>query len=431
MTIRNILFVSVFFFLGVVCSSCSSSANEEQGLSYWASNNLEEIAFTQNAVERWNAAHPGQPVSYQPVPEGQSSEEVILAAVVGKTTPDIYASMWQGDVELYARSGTLIPLDTLDGFLEFLYARCDSNVIREVTSVDGHIYQIPWKINPIMMLYNPAFFEKVGWDSIPATYSEFLAAAEAIKEDTDGDGYVDRWIGSTEVSVIWWQRLFNFYPLYLAASGGRPLVVDDRAAFDNEYAVEVFAFLQKLYANHYFPKEQMKGQSDPFLGEKIAVKFTGPWDIAHAEIFKPEGFRYAFHAMPVPDDLEGPKYTYCDPKSIVIFNTCRQPELAWQFLQQMIDEQGDLKFLKLSGQLPRRKDLLSNPAFVKFFDDHPRLRAFAEQSQYVYGVDSSPVMKEVFDLISQEYEACVVYSKKSPEEAVRDAANAVNLLFMD
>jgi hypothetical protein len=93
-------------------------------------------------------------IHLQPIPEGQSSEEVILAAVVGKTTPDIYANMWQGNVEMYARAGVLIPLDTLHGFLQFIHERCDSAVIREITSVDGHIYQVPWKVNPFMTIYN-------------------------------------------------------------------------------------------------------------------------------------------------------------------------------------------------------------------------------------------------------------------------------------
>src|ERR1035438_95242 len=119
---------------------------------YWASNDTDEITFAGKIVHQWNNGNTGSKVTFQPVPEGQSSEEVILAAVVGKTTPDIYSNMWQGDVELYARAGKLVPLDTLPGFMEFISARCDSNVIKEVTSTDGHIYQIPWKINPIMLI---------------------------------------------------------------------------------------------------------------------------------------------------------------------------------------------------------------------------------------------------------------------------------------
>ena len=59
------------------------------------------------------------------------------------------------------------------------------------------------------------------------------------------------------------------------------------------------------------------------------------------------------------------------------------------------------------------------------------MRIFAEQAKHVRGTDINPALKEVFDLISQEYEACVVYGIKSPEEAVRDAAEAVNLLLLD
>jgi multiple sugar transport system substrate-binding protein len=59
------------------------------------------------------------------------------------------------------------------------------------------------------------------------------------------------------------------------------------------------------------------------------------------------------------------------------------------------------------------------------------MKKFAEQAKYVKGTDASPVLKEVFDLISQQYEACVVYGVKSPEQAIKDAAEAVNLLFLE
>jgi multiple sugar transport system substrate-binding protein len=36
----------------------------------------------------------------------------------------------------------------------------------------------------------------------------------------------------------------------------------------------------------------------------------------------------------------------------------------------------------------------------------------------------------VLDLISQEYEVCVVYGLKSPEEGIKDAAHAVDLLYL-
>jgi multiple sugar transport system substrate-binding protein len=418
--------ILILFFIS--CGSQDKTANNK--LTYWSSNNQYELEFARAVVNDWNQLHPDRTVHTQPVPEGQSSEEVILAAVVGSTTPDIYSNMWQGDVEAYARADKLIPLDTLPGFLEFMYERCDSAVVAEVTSTDGHIYQIPWKINPIMLLANEKQMREIGFATAPATYSEYIEAGGKFQRDTDGDGYVDRWIGYRNVEVTWWQRLFDFYSLYLAASGGAPLIKDDRVAFDNDYAIQTLAFLQTLYKKKYFALERLDARQDAFLSGIIATRFTGPWEIPHAERFKPEGFEYEFYPMVVPDNHEGEIYTYGDPKNIVIFNTCKYPRRAWQFLKFLISKENDLHLLTISNQLPRRKNLFEDTLFADYFRNNPKMIPFAKQAKYVKGTDPCPVLKEVFDIISREYEACVIYNVKSPEQAIKDAALAVQLLLM-
>lgn len=402
--------------------SCSHKIDSQTTITVWSSSNPEEITFVKEHVDKWNAEGNTIPASFQPVPEGQSSEEVILAAVVGKTTPDIYCNMWQGDVEDFARSGVLIPLDTLEGFLDFLYLRCDSATIEEIRSGDGHIYQIPWKVNPVLMMVNTTLMRGTESHGVPSTYEEMLASGQSLKN-------TGVWLGISEVNAIWWQRFFNFLPLYYAHSKGAPLVKDGKAVFNNEHGVEVFSFLQSLYTNAYFPKEQMKGQTDPFLAGKVAVTFTGPWTIEHNERFKPHGFEYQFYEVPVPSSHTGPIYTYGDPKNIVLFNTCKNPGLAWKLIKSMLTEESDFRLLSLSGQFPRRKNPESNPLFNTFLQERPLLQPFAKQVPFVKGIDSEPYMKEVLDIISQEYELCVVYGKKKPEDAIKDAARAVELLY--
>jgi len=424
---KFVLIVLMLFF----SLSCNEKRNRDKDtIIYWSSNNTEEIEFAKVVVNSWNKNNSGRQVSYQPVPEGQSSEEIILAAVVGKTTPDIYSNMWQGDVESYADAGALVALDTLDGFWNLINERCDSAVIKEVTSADGHIYQIPWKINPIMLLYNKKIIQSIGFDNPPSTYRQFFLAGSKFSKDKNGDGYVDQWFGYSEVIVTWWQRLFDFYPLYIAASNGAPLVEKNRAAFNNKYALEVFKFLQNLYRKRYFAKERLSQRQDVFLSGVIATRFTGPWEISHAEKFKPEGLEYSFTHMPVPDYHNGPVYTYCDPKNIVIFKTCPNPDLAWRFVKFMVSRENDLKFLRITNQLPRRKNLAGDFFFSEYFKSNPKMILFAEQAEYVKGTDQALYLKEVFDLISQEYEASVIYGEKSPEEALSDAEKAVNLLYL-
>ena len=406
--------------------ACRNSSSEKAGqLLFWCSNNPREIQLCDSATQTWNHTHSATAIHLQPIPEGQSSEEVILAAVVGKTTPDIYANMWQGNVEMFARAGVLIPLDTLAGFLSFIHDRCDSAVIKEITSVDGHIYQVPWKVNPFMTIYNKDLFLQTGIHDLPKTYSAYLRAAATYQHSSP----THKWFGYTEVKEIWYQRLFNFYPLYLAASGGAPLIINNKAAFNNKYAIGVFAFLQTLYTNGYFSRENLSAADDPFVAREIATKWTGPWEITYLNTIPDRGFAYGYFEPQTPDDHQGPVYTYADPKNIVLFNTCNNPQQAWDFIRTLVDKKGDLQLLSVTGQLPRRKNLESDIFYRDYFSRNPLMLPFAKQLPFVKGVDNCEVIVEVLDIISQEYEQCVVYGKKTPATAIRDAETAVNLLL--
>lgn len=418
-------FVLIIFFL---LNSCKRGDVNKKELLFWCSNNNQEIKLCIDLTATWNRSHPSTPLHMQPIPEGQSSEEVILAAVVGKTTPDIYANMWQGNVEMYAHAKVLIALDTLKGFLDFIKERCDSNVIKEVTSSDGHIYQVPWKVNPIMTIYNKNLFSANGIQSPPKTYSEYLQDAQMFKEKNKNSATQKRF-GYTAVKPIWYEMRFNFYPLYLAASGGAHLVENNKAVFNNRYAIGVFRFLQSLYTNDYFSKESAAASVDVFVSQNIATKWTGPWEITHLDGIPNLGFKYDYYEEIVPYDHTGPVYTYADPKNIVIFNTCTNPQAAWEFIKTIINKEGDLSLLKVTGQFPRRKNLLTDTFFSSFLNANPMLMPFAKQLPYVKGDDNSEVIVEVLDIISQEYEACVVYGKKTPEKAIADAEAAVNVLL--
>ncbi len=417
-----------FLLLIFITASCSNGVIKNKELLFWCSNNDREIKLCTAIKNKWNLDNITVPVHMQPIPEGQSSEEVILAAVVGKSAPDIYANMWQGNVEMYAHAGVLIPLDTLKGFMEFMKERCDSNTIKEITSSDGHIYQVPWKVNPIMTIYNKNIFAENNIHELPKTYSAYIKAADDFKNN-NLHSTIQKRFGYTAVKAIWYERLFNFYPLYLAASDGAPLIKNNKAAFNNKYAVAVFQFLQSLYTNDYFSRENTAASSDPFVTETIVTKWTGPWEISYLNHIPSRNFDFDYFLPIVPDDHTGPVYTYADPKNIVMFNTCSNPQAAWGFIKTLVNKNGDLQLLETTGQLPRRQNLDADIFYADYFKRNPMMVPFAKEIPFVKGVDNCEVIVEVLDIISQEYEACVIYGKKTPEKAVADAAAAVNVLL--
>ncbi len=385
--------------------------------------------LAQELVAQWNKLHPNVQVKQQPIPESRSSEEVVLAAVVGKTTPDVFSNMWPGDVELYVRANALLKLDGFADFDSFATERFTEDYFHQSYSQNGSVYQILWKTNPIMLMYNKKLFAEAGFLKPPATYAEFLDAAEMLSKDSDGDGYIDRWVGITQILTTWYQRFFDFYTLYIAASEGKTLLDNGEIDFDNQTAVEVFRFLQTLFSKDFFPKERMDARSDVFIHSIVATRFTGAWSITQIEKQKSKDFEYDFVSVPRPDSATGPVYTYGDYKSIVIFNTTRHPKWAWEFAKFLVSKTADLKLLEMADQLPLRKNILQDSLFQPYFKKNPKMVTFAEQASFVRGADSSPVLREIFDAISQEFEASVIYGLKTPEQAINDAAKRARLIM--
>jgi len=57
-------------------------------------------------------------------------------------------------------------------------------MLEQYRSSDGHYYQVPWKGNPVMLVYRPDLLKKAGIASFPRTYGSFLKALQAIKSQT-------------------------------------------------------------------------------------------------------------------------------------------------------------------------------------------------------------------------------------------------------
>jgi len=62
-------------------------------LTLWSATNAQEVEFANQMAAEWNARQTIVHIKVEPVPSGQSSEEVILAAIASNTTPDIYANV--------------------------------------------------------------------------------------------------------------------------------------------------------------------------------------------------------------------------------------------------------------------------------------------------------------------------------------------------
>ncbi len=409
--------------------SSATNRNARDGivnLTYWSSPNPQEYALAQELVDEWNEAHPKIQVKVQALPAGQSSEEVLLSAMVAGTTPDICSNIWPGITNDFIRADGLVALDTFPDYNAVMGNRVPQDILESVKSADGHTYQIPWKTNPIMVQYNVDIFEEAGIVEFPKTYSAFLEAAEKITKDTDGDGLVDRWMGYRDIRPIWWQRYYDFYTSYIAASSGQTLFEQGELAIDEEAATQVFGFYQDLYNSGYFPKTTFQGNA--FIFGQIATEFTGPWNITFLNNNAPDSLNYDYAPIPVPDGYKGETFTYGDHKNIAIFSTTKHPKESWEFVKFLISKEADYKLLSEASQIPIRKNLLSESPFSNYLATQPKLSRFAEQASYTRGVDAVRDFKEILDVVSRYYERTAVYNKQTAAQGTQDMIEAIMVL---
>ncbi len=312
-------------------------------------------------VAAWNAKNPKEKVTAQEIPAGKTSEEVIGAAITAGNAPCLVFNTAPAAVPGFQKQGGLVPLDDFPGGKEYIESRTGDNA-KQYKSPDGKYYQMPWKSNPVMIFYNKDLLKKAGVDpeNPPlSTYDEFLATSEKIV--SSGAAQAAIWPAP---SSEFFQSWFDFYPLYAAESGGKQLVEDGKATFNDTEGKAVANFWATMYEKGYAQKEKYNG--DSFADGKAAMSIVGPWAIA---VY---GDKVKWGAAPVPTSAgtsAEETYTFSDAKNVAIYSACKAKGTAWDLLKFATSKEQDGSLLDKTGQMPLRSDL--EATYPEYFSSHP------------------------------------------------------------
>jgi multiple sugar transport system substrate-binding protein len=156
----------------------------------------------------------------------------------------------------------------------------------------------------------------------------------------------------------------------------------------------------------------------------VAMKVVGPWFVKELEELKVPGLRYDVTPVPVPDGHDPEEaYAFADLKNIAVFSTTRHPVAAARFVAYLMSPEADRLLIEEAAQLPYRRSLESDGRFAAALTRWPTLPAYAARADRGRDIDIDPDIVEVFDILSEAYEAAAIYGRMSPEQAVREAAN--------
>jgi multiple sugar transport system substrate-binding protein len=390
-------------------------------LTYWPAANPPEVRLATLLAEQWNRENPDVQVRVQPLPAGRSTEEVLLAAIVARATPDVSSNVSSALLARLVRAGGVVRLDDMTPTAARLAERTTSAMLDPLRLPDGGIYAMPWKTNPEMLMYNVDLLAAAGIEP-PRTHSELLDAFRRLARDTDGDGRLDRWAMWAPLKTTWFERFYDFYPLYLASSGGRTLIADGVVLFENEAAVAAMDVLRRGFAGGWLPQANFALGRDPFIDGTVAMKIIGPWFVRELEDMKPPDLRYSVAPMPAADGTDPDDgYAFADMRSIAIFSTTQHPDAAARFVAFLTSPAADRLLIEAS-QLPYRRALASDARFRDVLAQSHVLPIYARQVERTRDIDIDPDIVEIFDLISEAYEAAAIYGVVPVREALARAA---------
>jgi multiple sugar transport system substrate-binding protein len=408
----------------------ASPAGDEKGgavptpitLTYWPAANPIEVKLADQLTAEWNAENPDVQVRVQPLPAGRSSEEVLLAAIVARSTPDVSSNVSSALLARLVRAKGVVRLDDRTATAARLQERTTPAMLASLRLPDGGIYALPWKTNPEMLMYNVDLFEAAGV-APPHTHSELLKAMRRLTRDTNGDGRIDRWALWAGLKTTWYERFYDFYPLYLASSSGVTLVNRGKVVFDNAAAISSLALLRQGFADGSLPRSNFALGRDPFADGTVAMKIIGPWFVREMVEMKVRNLRYGVTPIPVADDGDPSKsFAFADMRSIAVFSTTHHPDEAARFAAYLTSPAADRLLIEIASQLPYRRGLASDPRFARSLARWPTLATYATYVERARDIDIDPDIVEIFDLLSEAYEEAAVYGTVPVQQALDKAA---------
>jgi raffinose/stachyose/melibiose transport system substrate-binding protein len=252
-----------------------TAAQEKVTIHWWhISTQEDQAAFWQQAADDYMALHPNVSIEIT-VLENAAFKDRLVTVMQAGDPPDIFEAWGGGTLWEYADAGMLRNIaPELEGAWKDSFS---AKAALELFGKDGAYYGVPWTWGMVSMFYNKALFEQAGLDpdNPPATWTDFLAAVQTLKDAgitpiSVGEG--EPWTGH-----FWW--------VYLAIRcGGQDAFLKAytrEGSFADEPFVQAGVHLKELIDLEPF-QEGFLGMTHPesegYFGDgKAAMMLMGQW----------------------------------------------------------------------------------------------------------------------------------------------------------
>ena len=293
--------------------------------SYWGVPGEDYYTFMDDAIARFEAAHPNVRVKYTSGILGEDYSEWLSGRYLLGREPDVMVILPEDFIRLSDKGALkrLEPYKVTDAHVnweDFYPAALQSG------ADNGIQYALPLECVPQMMFINKTLLQKEG---IPIpdsdwTWDDFYNICEKVTKDTDGDGIVDQF----GVYDYGWDEAMTANGCSLVSEDGRQCLLDQTAQ------EEAVSFAQKLFRLNQGSKIDEKTFDEgcvafrPLLFSEYRGYEPYPWRIKRSSNFE-------WDCIPMPAGISADAGNYSTLSTLLlgISSRTRHEKLAWELLK--------------------------------------------------------------------------------------------------
>ncbi|HYQ73563.1 ABC transporter substrate-binding protein [Cellulomonas sp.] len=356
--------------LALALAACSGGGSSDSDgpveLNFWHGYTEADGDVLQQIVDDFNAAHDGEITITTQVNPWDVIDDTFLPALSADNGPEIVA-MPAERLPVYADRGAFVDLDDF-------YAGDDATPhlnagALDMVTVDGTAYGVPTGFVPLAMFYNQALFDAAGV-AVPTTWDEWVAAAEALTVDQDGDGTPEQYgLALADHATVGngvWPSLFY--------GNGGAIVEDGQAVVDSPENAETLEFWHDAITAGKISPTGVDGVSGDslFSSGRVAMYIGGPW---MATVSEENGIDYGIAPIPA-----GPEAQAASAIGVSMALTRQadqaQQQAAQEFFSYFLSREESVAWALGSGWPPLRTDVAADEV-----DENPVVAALTEQAE--------------------------------------------------
>ena len=388
-------------------------------VTYWRHYKETEEAAMLALIKRFEAKNPGVHVRLRTFPYDVYRTKVVatLSSGEGPDIINIHNSWTYG----YVRSGLILPVPVT--VLSKKEVATDFFPMMQSFTSLGTLYAVPVGAGNLGLFYNRALFREAGLDPDrpPRTWAELTTMAKKIAR-RDKSGKLVRagaCIGRPE------GQGWNYFVEGVLRQAGVPLVDKDLRSvrWNTAAGVAALDWFTSFITRHRVYSIMLPEQLDTFRLGLAGMTVDGPFAMGQLKNLAPD-LDYA--VAPLPVGPLGIRANYGTAWGNAVTRRAPLPvqRAAWSFIRYVASYESMKYWCEKVGELPMRRRVLSDRAFVKRMG---RLGPFLEQMEYSFASvkkDETEYRVAIAEAIQE-----VLLNDVPPAEALAGAAKRINAML--